>query len=109
MPVFRPVCPVHTVVVNAKVLALSILIHCSLLLPCWSVCCFLFCYAAHGILSGLAVVLVVRIVLVAMLCLSSWCLVNTIVLLILMVPYVGLQCVTVVYPDHTYFLLVFLS
>ena len=81
-------------------------IHTSLRLPCWSVC-FLFCFAVLCILSGLAVVLVVRRVLITVLYLFSWCLVITIVLLILIVPCVGLQCVIMVYPDHTHFLLVF--
>ena len=51
----------------------------------------------------------VRRVFIAVLCLSSWCLVVTIVLpLTLMMPCVGLQCVIVVYPVHVHFLLVFL-
>ena len=38
-------------------------------------------------------------------CLSSWCLVIVIVRwLFLAVPWVGLQCVIVVFPDHTHLL-----
>ena len=43
--------------------------------------------------------------LFALLCLSSWCLVAVIVLwFFLLVPWVDLQCVTVVFPDHTHLL-----
>ena len=43
--------------------------------------------------------------LVALLILSSWCLVTVGVLwLFLPVPWVGLQCVIVAFPDHTHFL-----
>ena len=49
-------------------------------------------------------------VLIAVLCFSSWCLVVTIILLLtLMMPCVGLQCVIVVYLDHIHFLLVISS
>ena len=41
--------------------------------------------------------------LVALLSLSSWCLV-VVVWLFLAVPWVGLQCVIVVFPDHTHLL-----
>ena len=41
--------------------------------------------------------------LVALLCLSSWCLVTVIVLwLLLAVPWVGLQCLIVVFSDHNH-------
>ena len=44
--------------------------------------------------------------LVALLCLSSWCLMTVIVMwLVLMVPLIGLQCVTVVFPDYNHFFL----
>ena len=43
--------------------------------------------------------------LVALFCLSSWCLVTVIVLwLFLTVPWIDLQCVIVVFPDHTHLL-----
>ena len=43
--------------------------------------------------------------LVALLCLSSWCLVTVFVLcLFLTVPGVGLHSVIVVFPDHTHLL-----
>ena len=41
--------------------------------------------------------------LVSLLKLSSWCLVTiTVLWLFLTVPWVGLQCVIVVFPDHTH-------
>ena len=60
------------------------------------VCCALLC-----ILSSFAIV--GKRELVALLCLSSWCLVIVIVLwLFLPVPWVGLKCVIVAFPDHTH-------
>ena len=45
--------------------------------------------------------------LVSLLCLSSWCLVIVTVLwIILTVPWVGLQCVIVVFTDYTHLLFV---
>ena len=44
--------------------------------------------------------------LVAVLLLSSWCIVSVNVLgLSITVPWVGLQCVTVIFPDQTHLLL----
>ena len=37
-------------------------------------------------------------------CLSSWCLVVIVMSLLLTVLWVGLQCVIVVFPDHTHLL-----
>ena len=85
--------------------------YCSLLLPCGSVfvSCFvmqnLFTFWFCSYLGGEESVECCALFVF----LSSWCLVVTIVLLILLVPCVGLQCVIVVYPDNTHFLLVFLS
>ena len=46
-----------------------------------------------------------QIVIVALLCLSSWSLVIVVVWwFFLNVPWVGLQCATVVFPDHTHLL-----
>ena len=43
--------------------------------------------------------------LVALLCLSTWCIVIVIVLwLFLAVQWVGMQCVIVVFPNHTHLL-----
>ena len=53
--------------------------------------------------SSFAIILMGKRELVALLCLSSWCLV-IVVLLFLMMPRVCLQCVIVVFPDHTHLL-----
>ena len=74
---------------------------CLLLLPlCESVtvCCALFC-----VRSGVAVVLVGKRGLVALLDLSSWCLVM-VERLILAVPWGCPRFVIVVFPDHTHLL-----
>ena len=55
-------------------------------------------------LSSFAIILTRKSELVALLLLSFGCLVIIIVLwLFLTVPWVGLQCVIVVFPDHTHF------
>ena len=52
-----------------------------------------------------AIILIGKREPVALPCLSSWCLVIVIVLwLFLMVPWDGLQCVIVVFPDHIHLL-----
>ena len=66
---------------------------------CWS----LFWYALPYVLSGFAIILTRKRELVALLLLSFECLVTINVLwLFLAVPWVGLQCEIVVFPDHTY-------
>ena len=71
----------------------------------------MFCGALLYVLSSFATILMGKRELVALLCLSFCCLVIFIVLwLFLRVPWVGLQCVIVVFPDHTHlFLLSFVS
>ena len=61
----------------------------------------LFCYALFCVHSSFAIVLMGKRELVALLSLSSWCLV-IVVWLFLAVPWVGLQCIIVVFPDHTH-------
>ena len=68
-------------------------------------CLYLFCYALLYVHSSFAIILKRNIKLVALLLLSYRCSVTTNVLwLFLMVPWVGLQCVIVVFPDHTHLL-----
>ena len=63
-------------------------------------CLFLFCYALLCVHSNFAIILKRK--LVALLFLSYRCIVYVNVLwLFLTVPWVGLQCVIVVFPDHT--------
>ena len=65
-------------------------------------CLFLFCYALLCVHSSFTIILKRKRKLVASLLLSYRCIVYVNVLwLFLMVPWVGLQCVIVVFPDHT--------
>ena len=65
----------------------------------------LFCYALLCVHFSFAIILKRKRRLVALLLLSCRCIVTINVLwLFLMVPWVGLQCVIVVFPDHTHLL-----
>ena len=65
----------------------------------------LFCYALLCVHSSFAIILKRKRKLVALLLLSYRCIVTISVLwLFLMVPWVGLECVIVVFPDHTHLL-----
>ena len=64
----------------------------------------MFCCTLFYVHSSFAVILMGKRELVALLNLSSWCLV-IVVWLILAVPWVCLQFVIMVFPDHTQFLL----
>ena len=64
--------------------------------------CSMFCYALLYVHSGFAIILMGKRELVALLSLYPWCLVS-VVWLFLVVPWVCLQFVIVVFPDHTYF------
>ena len=63
----------------------------------------MFCWAVLCVPSRYAAILVGMRELDALLCLSSWCLMTVIVLwFLLMVPWIGLQCVIVAFSDQTY-------
>ena len=64
--------------------------------------CSMFCCAFLYVLSSFAIILMGKRELVALLGLSSWCLV-VVVWLFLAAPWVGLQFVIVVFPDHTHY------
>ena len=65
----------------------------------------LFCYALPCVHSSFAIILKKKIKLVALLLLSYRCIVTINAMwLILAVPSVGLQCVIVIFPDHTHLL-----
>ena len=64
-------------------------------------CCTLLCVP-----SSFAIILMGKRELVALLSLSSWCLV-IVVWLFLAVPWVGLQFVIVVFPDDTHLLFLY--
>ena len=102
---------------------LSLLIPCLLLLPLWEsvvvlcfvlryfmsilvlgVCnCSMFCCTLLYIYSSIAIILMGKRELIALLDLSSWCLVM-VKRLVLAVPRGSLQFVIVVFPDHTHLL-----
>ena len=66
---------------------------------------YLFCYALLGVHSSFAIIMKRKRKLVALLLLSYRCIVTINVLwFFLTVPWVGLQCVIVVFPDHTHLL-----
>ena len=65
--------------------------------------CSMFCCTLLYVNSSFAIILMGKRELVAMLSLSSWCLV-IVVWLFLAVPWVCLQSVIVVFPDHTHLL-----
>ena len=64
--------------------------------------CYMFCCTLLCVHSSFAITLMGKRELIALLCLSSWCLV--IVVWIFTVPRVCLQFVIVVFPDLTYVL-----
>ena len=68
--------------------------------------CSMFCCTLLCVHSGIAVVLVGKGGLVALLGLSSWCLV-VVGRLFLVVPRGCLQFVIVVFPDHIHYLLLY--
>ena len=66
-------------------------------------CLFLLCYTLLCFLSSFAIILKRKGKLVALLLLSYRCLATANVLwLFLTLPLVGLQCVIVVFPDHSH-------
>ena len=70
----------------------------------------LFCYALFCVHSNFAIILKRKRKLVALLSLSYMCIVTiTVLWLFLTVPWIGLQCVILVIPDHTYMYLLFES
>ena len=79
---------------------------CCLLLPLWeSVIVLCFCALLY-VPSSFAMILMGMKELVALLSLSSWCLVM-VVWRFLAVPWVCLRFVIVLFPDHTYLLVLF--
>ena len=64
--------------------------------------CSMFCCMLLYAPSSFAIILMGKRELVALLSLSSWCLV-IVVWLFLVVPWVCLQFMIVVFPDHTHF------
>ena len=85
-------------------MVLLLLTFCLLLLPLWeSVIVLCFCCALLYVHSSIAIILMGKREVVALLNLSSWCLVM-VERLFLAVPRGCLQFVIVVFPDHTHLL-----
>ena len=84
-----------------------LLIYCLMYFPLFVgvLCLSLFCYAVLCVHSSFAIILNKKRKLFVLLLLSYRCIATINVLwLFLTVPWVGLQCVIVVYPDHTHLL-----
>ena len=75
-----------------------------MLLPLWESVIVLFCCMLLYVHLRFAIILMGKRELIALLSLSSWCLVM-VVWLFLAVPWVCLQFVIVVFADHTHLLL----
>ena len=97
--------PVAWVAVRSLAVVLLLLTFCLLLLPLWEsvivLCCF-FCTLLY-VHSSIAIILIGKRELVALLNLSSWCPVM-VEWLFLAVPWACLRFVIVVFPDHTHLL-----
>ena len=90
--------------VRSKAVVLLLLISCLMYFPLFMgvLCLYLFCYALLCVHSSFAIILKRKRKLVALLLLSYRCIVTINILwLFLTVPWVGLQCVNEVFPDHT--------
>ena len=80
--------------------------YCLLFLPLFvGVLCFVLALVFSNLCPSFAILLMGQRELIDLLLLSSWCLVTVSILwLFLTVPWVGLQCVIVVFPDLTHLL-----
>ena len=85
---------------RSKAVVLLLLTFCLSLLPLWE-SVIVPCFVVH---SSIAIILMGKRELVALLNLSSWCLVM-VKLLFLAVPWGRLRFVIVVFPDHTHLLI----
>ena len=91
--------------VHSKAVVLLLLTFCLLLLPLWEICnCSMFGCTLFYVHSSIAIILMGKRELIALLNLSSWCLVM-VERLFLAVPRGFLQFVIVVFPDHTHLVL----
>ena len=92
------------VAVRFKVVVLLLLTFLFIVTPIVGVCnCSMFCCTLLYVHSSFAIILIGKRERVALLSLSSWCLVM-VVWLFLAVPWVCLRYVIVVFPDHTHLL-----
>ena len=95
--------------VHSNVVVLLLLINCLMYFPLFVGVLFCLCIVIHYFVPSFAIILKRQRQLDALLLLSCRCIVTKIVLwLFLTVPWVGLQCVIVVFPDHTHLLVAYL-
>ena len=95
--------PVAWAAVSSKALVL-LLLALFIVTPSVGVCyCSMFCCTLFHVPSSFTIILVRKRELVALLSLSSWCLL-IVVWLFVAVPWVCLKLVIVVFPDHTHLL-----
>ena len=94
--------PVVKAAVHSKAVVLLLLTFCLLLLPLWESVIILCCTLLY-VHSSIAIILMGKRELIALLNLSSWCLVM-VERLFLAVPRGCLRFVIVVFPDHTHLL-----
>ena len=102
--------PVAWAAGRSKAVILLLSIYCLMYSPLFVgvLCLSLFCYALLCDHSSFAIILKRKRKLVRFLSLSYRCIVTTkiyVLWLFLMVPWFGLQCVIVEFPDHTHFFL----
>ena len=96
--------PVAYAAVQSKAMVLLLLIFLFIVTPIVGVCnCSMFCCTLIYVHSSIAIILMGKRKLIALLNLSSWCLVM-VERLFLAVPWGCLQFVIVVFPDHTHLL-----
>ena len=96
--------PVAYAAVRSKAMVLLLLIFLFIVTPIVGVCnCSMFCCTLIYVHSSIAIILMGKRKLIALLNLSSWCLVM-VERLFLAVPWSCLQFVIVVFPDHTHLL-----
>ena len=95
--------PVASAAVRSKGVVLLLLTFCLLLLPLWESVIVLFCCMLLHVHSSIAIILMGKRELIALLNLSSWCPVM-VKRLFLAVPRGCLQFVIVVFPDHIHIL-----
>ena len=90
-------------------MVLLLLTFCLLLLPLWEsvIVLYMFCFTLLYVHSSIAIILMGKRELVALLSLSSWCLVM-VEWLFLAVPWGYLRFVVVVFSDHTHLLFLLL-
>ena len=101
---FKKIFRMTLATVCSKAVVLLFLIRCCLLLPLWDsviVLCFTLCALLYVHSSFVIIFVMGKRELVALLCLSSLCLV--IVVWLFLIPRVCLQFVILVFPDHTHY------